>query len=107
MSSRYFFWSIFFTIVHLKDTNVIRTHCNRSNKIYEDLLNNQDTILVITNTSVKNNIAISVSHIQKGYNIVNTCVYHTINVNFTKAELFAIRCRIDQAVVATTSCKDQ
>ena len=83
-----------FTTVNCKDTDIIRTH-NRLNKVYENSLNNQDTILIIVNTSVKNNITTLVSHIQKSHNIVNKCVHHTMNVNYIEAELFAIRYRID------------
>ena len=60
------------------------------------MLNNQDTILIITDASVKNNIATSVSHIQKDYNIIDKYIHYTMNVNFTEVELFAIRYRIDQ-----------
>ena len=84
-----------FSIVNCKDIDAIKIHHNRLDKTYEDLLNNQDTILVITNASVKNNVATSVSHIQKGYNIVNKCVHYAININFTEVELFAIRYGID------------
>lgn len=84
-----------FTTVNHKDIDAIGTHHKILNKIYKDLLNNQDTILIIADTSIKNNVAILVSHIQKGHNIVKKCVYHVMNVNYTEAKLFAIRCRID------------
>ena len=47
--------------------------------------------------SIKNNVAISVFHIQKSHNIISKSVHHAINVNSTEAELFAIKYRIDQA----------
>ena len=37
-------------------------------------------------------------YIQKGHNIINKSVHHTINVNFTEAKLFVIRYRIDEAI---------
>jgi len=45
--------------------------------------------------SVKNNVATLVSHIHKNQEIIVETIYHTTNVNFTKARLFAIRCRIN------------
>ena len=65
-----------FILVNCKDTDMLRTYHNRLDNIYEDSLNNQDTILVITDPSIKNNVATSVSHIQKSHRIINKSVYH-------------------------------
>ena len=45
-----------------KDPNIIITHWNKLNSIYKDSPTNQDTVLIISDTSVKNNVAISISH---------------------------------------------
>ena len=45
----------------------------------------------------KNNIATSVLHIRRQHEIIKKTVYHIMNVMFTKAEIFAIRCSISQA----------
>jgi len=45
--------------------------------------------------SVKNNVATLVFHIHRGQEIIAKTIHHTTNVNFTKAELFAIRYRIN------------
>ena len=97
MFDRHFFWSISFLSVNQKDTDTLRTHCNRLNNIYKDSLNNQNTILIIANTSIKNNITTLVSHVCKAHNIINKSVYHAMNVNFTEVELFTIKYKIDQA----------
>jgi len=55
-------------------------------------------VLIITNTSIKNNIATSVSHIYKGQKVIAKSVYHAINITSIKTELFAIRCEINYAV---------
>lgn len=60
------------------------------------MLNNQDTMLIVANANIKNNIAILVSHIQKDHNIINKFIYHAMNVDSTEAELFTFRCGIDQ-----------
>ena len=50
------------------------------------------------NTSIKNHVTTSISYIHS-YNspVIKTC-HHTVNVSTTEAELFTIRCGINQAV---------
>ena len=52
---------------------------------------------VITDTSVKNNIAISISHIHIHNKPITKTLYHVVYVMSTEAKLFAIRCSINQA----------
>ena len=54
-----------FYSVNLKDTNAKITHCNKLNSIYENSLINQDMVLIIYNTSVKNNVT-SILYICRG-----------------------------------------
>ena len=51
--------------------------------------------LVIANTSIKNNIATSISHIYIYNKLVIKTFYHTVNVITTEAKLFTIRCSIN------------
>ena len=44
--------------------------------------------------SVKNNIAILVSHIWREYKIIVKIIYYTMNILLIKAKLFTIRCNI-------------
>jgi len=37
-------------------------------------------------------------YIQSGHNIIAKTIHHAINIISTKAELFTIRCRINQAI---------
>jgi len=53
--------------------------------------------LVITDASIKNNIATSVSHIHSANQLLIKTVHHASFVTSTEAELFAIRCSINQA----------
>jgi len=59
-------------------------------------------VLIITDTSIKNNVAILISHIHRGQEIIAKSVYHATNVNFTEAEIFAIKYGINH----TTHLKD-
>jgi len=52
-------------------------------------------VLIISDASVKNNVTTSVLHIHRGQEIITKTVYHTMNIASTEAELFAIRCGIN------------
>ena len=86
-----------FHLVNQKDTNAKIVHCNKLNSIYKDSLINQDIVLIISDISIKNNIATLISHICREQEITTKTVYHAMNVTFTKAELFAIRYSINYA----------
>ena len=87
-----------FLSVNQKNPDVLTFHYNRLINIFENLFINQDTVVIITNTSIKNNIATSVSHMYKRQKVITKSVYHAINITSIKAELFAIRCEINYAV---------
>jgi len=53
--------------------------------------------IVITDTSIKNDIAMSISHVHSAIQPLIKTVHHTSFVTTTEAELFAIRCGINQA----------
>jgi len=53
--------------------------------------------LVVTDVSIKNNVATSIAHIHVHDKPVIKTVYHAVNVTTMEAELFAIRCGINQA----------
>ena len=49
------------------------------------------TVVITTDTNVKNNITSSISHIHSFNNPLKKMLHHTINITLTEAELFAIR----------------
>jgi len=53
--------------------------------------------LVISNISIKNNVATSISYIHIHNKPITKTLHHAVNVTSTEAELFAIRCSINQA----------
>jgi len=69
--------------------------------IIKDPLQDIKTIVVISNTSIKNNITMFIAYVHLKSNIVTKTIHHAVNVTSTKAELFAIRCRINQVVQVT------
>ena len=55
------------------------------------------TALIITDASIKNDITTSISHIHSFNRLIIKTVHHASFVTSTEAELFAIRCGINQA----------
>ena len=90
----YFPDHFFFYIVDCKDAEVRTAYYNELKNIFKDSCQNNDTILVISDTSVKNDIAISVSHIRREHEIIKKTIHHAMNVTSTRAEIFAMRCSI-------------
>ena len=61
--------------------------------------------LVITDTSIKNNVATSITHKHVYDKPVIKTLHHIVNVTATEAELFAIRCDINQATSISSISK--
>ena len=57
------------------------------------------TALVITDASIQNDIATSISHIHSANYPLIKIVYHAVFVTSTEVELFTIRCSINQAYI--------
>jgi len=56
-------------------------------------------VLIIMDASIKNNITTSISHIHIHNKPVIKTLHHTVNITSTKAELFTIKCSINQATI--------
>jgi len=85
-----------FYTVNYKDTEVKNAHLHTLDKIFKDSLSNPNTVLVISNTSIKNNVVTLISYICSGQNILAKTIHHTINITSTKMKLFSIRYRINK-----------
>ena len=66
--------------------------------MFENSLSNSKTVIVISDTSIKNNVATSVLHIYSGSIILAKTIHYTINITSTKVESFTVKCSINQAV---------
>ena len=81
------------------------TYNNQSLKAQIHQLNNlafkslsiSSNTLVITDASIKNNVAISILHIYVHNKSVIKTLHYTVNIISIEAESFAIRCSINQA----------
>ena len=59
-------------------------------------LNSLSTAIVITDASIKNNIVTSILYIYITNKLIIKTFYHIVYITSTEAELFAIRCSINQ-----------
>jgi len=74
-------------------------------KVYIQSLNNialnssleLSIVLVMSDISIKNYVTIAIAHIHIHNKQVIKTIHHVINITSTEAELFAIRCGINQA----------
>ena len=55
------------------------------------------TIIVVTDTSIKNNTATSISHMHTHNHPIAKTIHHAVYVTSSEAKLFTIRCGINQA----------
>ena len=55
------------------------------------------TAIVVTDASIKNNTATSISHIHTYNHPITKTIHHAIHITSSEAEIFAIRCGINQA----------
>ena len=88
------YFSFHFFSKHNKD-NLI-SHSHQLNNL--TIVSSEDTsyTFVVTNTSIKNNIATFIIHIHIHNKPIVKTIHHIVNVTSTEAELFAIRCGINQ-----------
>ena len=68
------------------------------NKIFKNTLIDSSTIVIILDTSIKNNITTFISHIYSSLNNIKKTIHYTVNITLTETKLFAIRYKINQAV---------
>ncbi len=79
-----------FFLVNRKNSDLLSAQCRKLDNLYEDSLINQDTVFIIVDVNIINNITTSVSHIWREQDIIAKIVYHATNINSIEAELFAI-----------------
>jgi len=56
---------------------------------------NLQSAIVVSDTSIKNQVATSIAYVYVHNNPVIKTIHHAINITTTKAELFTIRCSIN------------
>ena len=88
---------ISFHFSNKQSNNNLKTHIHLLNDIALNSSADPTIALIVFNASIKNNIAISIVHIYVYNKQVIKTLHHAVNVMSTEAELFTIRCGINQA----------
>jgi len=71
---------------------------NKLDKLIFNALLEPNMVLVISDTSIKNNIVTSIAHIHSFNSSLKKILHHTINITPMKVELFVLRCGINQVI---------
>ena len=81
-----------------KNNNNTKSHLFKLNNL--TLLASSDSwsVIVVIDTSIKSQVATSISHVHSHDRLVIKTIHHTVNVMTTEAKLFAIRYSINQAI---------
>ena len=61
------------------------------------MLTKTNTTIIVSNTSIKNQVTISIAHIHIHNKPIIKILHHSINITSNEAELFTIRYSINQA----------
>jgi len=78
--------------------DILIAHSCQLNNIAITFSLDHSCTLVVTDTGIKNNVATSITHIHVCDKPIIKTLHHIGNIISTKAELFAIRCSISQAI---------
>ena len=84
-----------FNLANRKEKDKI--HFQQLNEMVLQSSSSPSMAIVVTDASIKNDIATSILHIHLVNHPLTKTVYHTAFVTSMEAELFAIRCGINQA----------
>jgi len=77
----------------------LKSHIQQLDNLALESSSTPSNALVITDASIKNNVATSISHIHVHNKPVVKTLHHAVNITSTEAELFTIRCSINQATI--------
>ena len=81
-----------------KSNNHLFKNCiQQLNNLAIESSNSLSNALVVTDASVKNNVALSIVYIHVHNRPVIKTLHHVVNITSTEAEFFTIRCSINQA----------
>ena len=83
--------------VHDKEKNN-KHHAHQLDDLTLEFSSFPSTTIIASDTSIKNNIATSISYIHSYNRLIIKMIYYAVHIISTEAELFAIRCGINQAL---------
>ena len=74
-----------------------KSHAHQLNNMVLEFFSSSSTTIIVSDASIKNNVATSISHMHINNKPLTKMIYHAVHVTSTEAELFAIKCGINQA----------
>jgi len=77
------------------NNNNLENHAHQLNDVAITSLLDHSHMLIISDSGIKNNIAISIAHIHICNRPIVKTIHHAANIISTEAELFTIRCSIN------------
>ena len=75
-----------------------KAYIQKLNKLIFQVSANSKITVIISNISIKNQVTTSIAYIYIYDNPIIKTLYYVVNITSTKAELFTIRCGINQAI---------
>ena len=84
-----------------KNSNTRKTHLYHLNEIVFSTSIDPKMAFVISDASLKNQVVTSIAHVHIHDSSVVKTIHHTVNITSTEAELFVIRCGLNQAIWLT------
>jgi len=88
----------FFYRANCKNKESKAAQFHKLNDIVLNASSNSNLVIVVSDTSIKNNVATSITHIHLHSNPIKKTLYYAVGIISTKAKLFAIRYSINQAI---------
>ena len=80
-----------------KSKESIKAYTHKLDNIVLLTLVDPKSVVVVSDASIKNQVATSIAHIHIHNSPLIKTIHHVINISFTEVELFTIRCGINQA----------
>ena len=94
----YYFSNHFsFHLFNKSNYHLFKNHIQQLNNLAIESFNTPSNTLIVTDASVKNNIAMSIAHIHIYNKPVVKTLHHTVNIMSSEAKFFIIRCSINQS----------
>ena len=84
-----------FHTLNRKSNNNVKSYLLKLNHLTLQALSDSWSVVIITDASIKNQVATLISHIYSHDRLAIKTVYYAINVMTTKGRLFVIRYRIN------------
>jgi len=74
-----------------------KSHAHQLDYMVLESSSSSSTTIIVSNTSIKNNVAISILYMHIYNKLLTKTIHYAVHVTSTEAELFVIRCSINQA----------